>query len=132
MPPSSPASGSSHDNAMKFKIDENLPLKLAEALRDSGYEADTVADEGLSGASDTVISDVLKQEQRALVTLDLDFSNIRAYPPVDYFGIIILRAHLQDKHSVLELARKFIPMLGIQSLQGSLWIVEPGRIRIRE
>lgn len=32
---------------MKFKVDENLPVELAEDLRGLGYEAGTVDDEGL-------------------------------------------------------------------------------------
>ncbi len=34
---------------MKFKIDENLPAEAAEILRDSGFVADTVADENCRG-----------------------------------------------------------------------------------
>ena len=37
---------------MKFKIDENLPGELADEFRAAGHVADTVYDEGLSGASD--------------------------------------------------------------------------------
>jgi hypothetical protein len=35
---------------VKFKIDENLPAEAAETLRKSGFVADTVADENLSGS----------------------------------------------------------------------------------
>jgi uncharacterized protein DUF5615 len=38
------------DLRVKFKVDENLPVELAELLRSSGHEADTVADEHASGA----------------------------------------------------------------------------------
>ncbi|MFY9726399.1 MAG: hypothetical protein WB579_19425 [Bryobacteraceae bacterium] len=34
---------------MKLKIDENLPRECAEVLSRGGWEADTVADEGLTG-----------------------------------------------------------------------------------
>ena len=33
---------------MKFKLDENLPVKLATDLRDLGHDAGTVADEGFA------------------------------------------------------------------------------------
>jgi len=32
---------------VKFKLDENLPVELATDLRERGYDADTVHDEGL-------------------------------------------------------------------------------------
>lgn len=50
---------------MKFKIDENLPTEVAQALRDAGYEADTVEDEGLSGAPDADISRIIRQRGNA-------------------------------------------------------------------
>jgi len=35
---------------LKFKVDENLPEEVSALLVTAGHEADTVADEGLSGA----------------------------------------------------------------------------------
>ncbi len=32
---------------MRFKVDENLPAEVAEALRALGHDADTVEEEGL-------------------------------------------------------------------------------------
>jgi len=36
---------------LKFKVDENLPTEYASILRGAGFDADTVSDEKLSGAS---------------------------------------------------------------------------------
>ena len=88
---------------MKLKIDENLPCECADILRGGGFDADTVADERLSGAEDSTIADHCRSEGRVLITLDLDFANIRAYPPAEYAGIIILRSKKQDKPAVLTL-----------------------------
>ena len=74
---------------MKLKIDENLPAECAEILRDGGFEADTVADERLTGAEDSAIAVRSRAEGRVPITLDLDFANIRAYPPAEYAGIIV-------------------------------------------
>ncbi|HVF14072.1 MAG TPA: DUF5615 family PIN-like protein [Acidimicrobiales bacterium] len=59
---------------MSLKLDENLGATCFKGLRDRGHEVDTVSDEGMSGAFD---ADVLAAvgADRALVTLDLDFSN---------------------------------------------------------
>jgi hypothetical protein len=84
---------------LKLKIDENLPSECAEILRDGGFEADTVADERLTGAEDSVIAARCRAEGRVPITLDLDFANIRAYPPADYAGIVVLRSKRQDKHA---------------------------------
>ena len=47
---------------MKFKTDENLPVEAAAALREFGFEAETVWDEDLSGAADSVIAARVQSE----------------------------------------------------------------------
>ena len=63
---------------MRFKLDENLPIELAELFRRSGHDAQTVFDEELAGAEDAEIASVCIRERRAIVTLDMDFADIRA------------------------------------------------------
>jgi predicted nuclease of predicted toxin-antitoxin system len=82
---------------LKFKTDENLPLEAATTLRGSGFDVETVWDESLSGADDETIANSVRAEARILLTLDLDFANIRAYPPEQHPGIIVLRLKTQDK-----------------------------------
>ncbi len=117
---------------MKIKIDENLPSEYVTLLRAAGFEADSVDDEGLGSAEDAVISHHIKAEQRALLTLDLGFADIRAYPPEEYAGLIVLRSKTQDKITLLSLLRRVIPVLLQRSPAGQLWIVESDRIRFRE
>jgi predicted nuclease of predicted toxin-antitoxin system len=116
---------------LKLKIDENLPLECAEILSHGGLEADTVSSERLTGAEDSVLAAKSRSEGRALVTLDLDFANIRAYPPAEYAGIIVLRPKKQDKQSVLALAHRIVLVLANRPPAGELWIVGPDRIRFR-
>ena len=116
---------------MKLKIDENLPVECAEILSDAGLEADTVGGEHLTGTEDSVLAAKSRSEGRVLVTLDLDFANIRAYPPAEYAGIIVLRPKRQNKQSVLALVQSFILVLANRAPTGELWIVEPDRIRFR-
>ncbi|MGO9093848.1 MAG: DUF5615 family PIN-like protein [Bryobacteraceae bacterium] len=116
---------------MNFKIDENLPAECAALLRDAGFGADTVAEENLEGADDAAIARGARAGGRVLITLDLDFANIQAYPPSAHSGIIVLRMKRQDKYAVLELVLRIIPVLKTRLPAGELWIVEPDRIRFR-
>lgn len=52
---------------MNFKVDENLPAEVAAMLRDSGFGADTVGDENLSGAADEQVAGVSRSESRILL-----------------------------------------------------------------
>jgi predicted nuclease of predicted toxin-antitoxin system len=116
---------------MKFKVDENLPVEVAELLSQAGHDAATVIDQALGGHPDSDIAAVCQREQRALVTIDTDFADIRAYPPRLYAGLIVLRLKQQDKPAVLQVIARVMPTLAIEPLTGQLWIVEERRIRIR-
>ena len=117
---------------MNFKIDENLPIEIAELLTQTGHSALTVYDQRISGSIDQKLISICVREDRALVTLDLDFSDIRTYPPNNFSGIVVMRTADQSKPMLMDLARQLIPMLASEPLRGQLWIVETGRIRIRD
>jgi predicted nuclease of predicted toxin-antitoxin system len=114
-----------------FKIDENLPQDAAELFRSHGFDAETVQQESLAGADDAVIAGTIQRERRILITLDLDFSDIRTYPPEHYSGIIVLRPKAQDKIAIITLLRRLLRALENNRPDQALWIVEPDRIRYR-
>lgn len=116
---------------MQFKIDENLPIEIAELLIDAGYDAKTANEQQLQGIRDPILIDVCKSEQRVLVTLDIDFSDIRAYPPEEFLGIIVLRVRIQAKRHLIKVFRSIIPLIGREPLKQHLWIVEENKVRIR-
>jgi predicted nuclease of predicted toxin-antitoxin system len=116
---------------MKFKIDENLPIEVAELFSQAGHDAATVVNQSLGGCPDSDIAAVCQREQRALVTIDIDFADIRAYPPRLYSGLIVLRLKQQAKPAVLQVIARALPMLATEPLAGQLWIVEERRIRVR-
>jgi predicted nuclease of predicted toxin-antitoxin system len=62
---------------LHFKEDENLPGEAAELLRSAGHDAVTVNDQGMSGASDSLLATRCRGEGRTLVTQDMDFTDIR-------------------------------------------------------
>lgn len=75
---------------MKFKLDENIPVEASILLGESGHDAVTVLDQNMGGKEDEHIIQICTQEQRALITLDLDFADIKAYPPSNFHGIFVL------------------------------------------
>jgi len=117
--------------SMLFKVDENLPVELAELLSYLGHDAKTVNDERLQGVDDRVLLERCDNEKRTLVTLDIDFSDIRAYPPRDHEGIILLRVGNQSKGHVLEVFKRMLPLIAQEPIIGRLWVVEENRVRIR-
>jgi predicted nuclease of predicted toxin-antitoxin system len=116
---------------MRAKLDENLPVEAAELLRTAGWECDTVDEEGLAGADDPIVAAKCQVEARVLFTLDLDFADIRAYPPSEYLGIVVLRPTEPSRRQVLQLVSRALPVLSAEWMEHRLWIVEPARVRVR-
>jgi predicted nuclease of predicted toxin-antitoxin system len=115
---------------VKFKIDENLSPSVATIFHAAGHDAHSVVQQALGGQSDSRIIDECSREQRALITLDLDFSNILTYPPAKYPGIVVFRVANQANVTIEAAARRVLSLLSRESLTGTLWIVEDRRIRI--
>jgi predicted nuclease of predicted toxin-antitoxin system len=116
----------------RFKIDENLPIEVAELLRQANYDAMTVGEQTLQGTMDLRLAQVCLQEHRALITLDTDFANLRTYPPKDYAGLVVLRVRHQDKLQILATVSRLLPYFAKERLSGRLWVVDEQRLRIRE
>ena len=116
---------------MRFKIDENLPEEAASALREAGHDASTIAAQGMEGDPDPNLASVCQREQRALVTLDVGFADIRTYPPGEHPGLVVLRLNRQDKPHVLSVLEQLLPRLEEEPLAERLWIVDENRLRIR-
>jgi predicted nuclease of predicted toxin-antitoxin system len=116
---------------MRFKVDENLPIEVADALQLAGHEAATVVEQHLSGSDDAQLAALCQLERRILVTLDMDFSDIRHYPPAEFPGLIVLRLRQHDKPHVLDVLLRLLQLLHQEPIAGHLWIVEENRIRIR-
>ena len=116
---------------MRFKFDENLPKEMATLFTEAGHDAVTILDQKMGGDEDQDIAAVCLSEGRALVTLDLYFSDIRVYPPQGYPGIVVLRVSSQLREDLLQVGVRLLESL-TTSLQGQLWIVDDSRIRIRE
>ena len=116
---------------MYFKIDENLPVEVAELLKQAGYDATTVSEQNLIGTSDTNLATVCEREKLTMVTLDTDFADIRMYQPDRFCGIIVMRLNQQDKSHVIEVFGRVIHLLAKEPIEQRLWLVEEDRIRIR-
>ena len=117
---------------MKFKVDENLPQEIVDLLWSSGYEALSVRDQHLSGRPDILIASICQNEQRALITLDTDFLDIRRFPPEQYCGIVVLRLVSQDKEHVVKIFQENLHHFAREPLDKCLWVIEENRLRIKE
>jgi predicted nuclease of predicted toxin-antitoxin system len=117
---------------VKIKADENISASGVNLLRENGHDVATVRDEGLSGSPDDRIFQVCASERRTLVTLDRDFGHVPRFPPQESAGIVILElGGPASKQLLHDRLRDFLSVGASRSVDGELWIVEPGRVRVR-
>src|ERR1700676_2284895 len=118
---------------MRFLIDANLPRAVIAVVQSLGHQAEFARDIGLASATDEQIASHALQSGAALLTRDLDFADIRRYPPDRYSGIVVLR--LPDTAVAEEIAaalNRFLSDPGfVASLAGRLAVVEGDRVRFR-
>ncbi len=117
---------------MKLKLDENLSHSFRQILEESGHDACSVYDQGLSGADDDAVFERCQADGRILITLDLGFSDIIRFPVRESPGVVIARCREPHSWDKLDrLARDLAIFLENRSPARALWIVESGRLRVR-
>ncbi len=117
---------------MKLKLDENLPFDLATMLREIGHDVEDIVAEGLGGKSDPTVFEAATDEKRVLLTFDMDFADIRRFPPEGHHGIIVFRLQDQRWPSLLKAVRLVLErQILVESAEVGLVIVSESRIRQR-
>jgi predicted nuclease of predicted toxin-antitoxin system len=118
---------------MKCKLDENLGDLGRDLLEAAGHDVMTVAQQSMSGSDDDQIYAVCRNEDRVLVILDYDFSHVRRFPPTGSAGIVILECRgRMSPGSIRARISELIVAVEREDVRDHLWIVEPGRVRIRQ
>jgi predicted nuclease of predicted toxin-antitoxin system len=116
---------------LRFKLDENMPRDAATRLRNEGFDVETVIDEGLGGEDDPPVLRAATDEGRILFTFDLDFADIRRYPPGTHAGIVVFRLKDQRWATLEGPLGQLLAKGGLIDLANGLAIVDGARVRYR-
>ena len=116
---------------MKLKLDENLSCHLKQSLSALQHDVMTAAEEGLLSQPDTAIAAAAKLEGRMLLSLHIEFGDLRKYPPGSYPGIILFRPRNFGPLAVNKFVEEFVRGADLNLLVGCVAVVEPLRVRVR-
>ena len=114
---------------MRLLADENIPLETIRALRGTGHDVFS-ASESTQGASDDAHIARAIQEDRLILTFDLDFGQLAATAsPKPVAGVLLLRLEPQNPEEVTTLLQTLLARPEIV-WRGHLSIVD--RIHLRQ
>jgi len=110
---------------IKLKLDENLSRHLKPLLTALEYDTITAQEQGLLSKPDTAIAAAAKDEERILLTLDVEFGNLKKYPPGSHPGIILFRPHSLGPLAVNSFVEEFFRVTDIRQLAGCVVVAAP-------
>lgn len=116
---------------MKFLVDENLPPRFADLLRDADHEAAHVFDHDLAGHPDEDVWTVARREGYVVVTNDADFSAIAVLGGDALPSVVLFRDQQRRPEELAELLLENLAGVEWWLTEGAIVVFDPARIRIR-
>jgi len=113
---------------MEFLADESCAGPVIQALREAGHDVIAIA-EIAKGAKDEEVLERAANEQRVLVTEDLDFGRLVFADKGRSAGVILLRFSSRARRAKPATIVEAVAKLGSR-LQNAFTVAEPGRVRI--
>jgi predicted nuclease of predicted toxin-antitoxin system len=116
---------------MNIFADECVYKVTVDFLRSWGHDVLTAQEVGLEGKPDEDILAYATLHERVLITIDMDFSNIRHYPPKSHRGIIVAKIRPRNANAVHKVLEYLLNNIDTERLSKSLVIVDRNKYRIR-
>lgn len=116
---------------MHVKVDEDLPPLIAEWLRDRGYEASTVVEQGMGGWKDAPLWAAVQRAGDLFLIADKGFGNIRDFPSGSHNGVLLLRPDEDGIRPILELMSTVLAQVDLNELSQTIAVATPRGLRIR-
>lgn len=117
---------------MKFLADMPISPKTVQYLKYLGHDIYRISEKGLPKAKDHEIVERAIQEQRIILTTDLDFSAIIAKSQKSTPSAIIFRLSDESNENINSLLKNILPEVEGKILKGAIVMIEDDRYRVRE
>lgn len=116
---------------MKFLADMGVSMTVVQALREQDYDAIHLREQRLQRLPDPTILIKAKQENRIILTFDLDFSELLAINREDLPSVVIFHLQKTIPHFVADRLLESLPLYKENLTQGAILIIEDSRYRLR-
>lgn len=121
--------------SLRLFSDQCVPAEITDFLKHHHYEVTLLRDVLPIRSLDPTVIAKAQELPAILLSLNGDFSDIVAYPPANYGGIIAIQLH-NHPEVIPSLMKRLVDFFAANPDQGfylgKLFIVEPHQIRIRQ
>jgi len=116
---------------VKFLADMGVSMSTTGALRACGYDAIHLREQALERLPDAEILNKAREEERIILTFDLDFGDLLAAGAHRLPSVIIFRLHNQTPSSVTPRLLGVVLECAAELTKGAVLIVEDAGYRLR-
>lgn len=116
---------------MKFLADMGVSCRVVEWLNKNGHDAIHLRDEGLHRLPNGEIFRKAIDENRIVLTFDLDFSEIAALSHGEKISVIIFRLRNTSTSNVIDRLKTVLSKCQESLISGAVVMVEDSRNRVR-
>ena len=116
---------------MRFLADMGISPATVISLREQGHDASHLRDEGLERLADSAIVEKAMEENRILLTSDLDFGYLMAVSGERLPSVVLFRLSDMRPKNVLAHLERMINREADRLSAGAIVVVTDSRIRVR-
>jgi len=116
---------------VRLLADMGVSTGVVEWLRASGHDAIHLREEGLERLSDRAVFEKARNEDRVVLTFDLDFGEIAALAGNEAVGVVLFRLHNTRSANVIRRLAAAIESCSAALADGAVVLVEETRLRVR-
>jgi len=114
---------------VKILADENIPKSVVEWLRSVGHDVVRTSEVGLKGVPDRSVIGRADEEDRIILTLDMNFASLY-HRMGGFFGVVIVHVHPATPARIKNFLERFSAKIDLREHTKSLIIASEKRVEI--
>jgi predicted nuclease of predicted toxin-antitoxin system len=116
---------------MKFLLDENVDLPIADYLRDQGYDVTAIATDYTRSIEDDQVLEIARRENRILIANDKDFGTLIYREQLEHAGVIFFRLRDESIPAKIALLETVLTLYAQAVADRAYIVVTEKRVRVR-
>lgn len=116
---------------LRFLVDMNLSPRIVTALRQEGWDILRVSQVLPMDSEDSEILKFARQQNRVIITQDLDFSSLLALGGYEKPSLVTFHLSIPDPEIITRKLLELLPHIEEGLLKGCAVVIDDRRVRVR-